>query len=115
MKSIKEREVEYLYSVFHAQLLEPGLIFKGRDYRYKHGLIVDILFKDKKGIDVIFEIKTRDVTVSDIGRLFKIQKIIDKSKTRIILVAPEIDGAIKELFKSFNIEFVTLNISRLLN
>jgi len=102
-RKITEKQIEDVFEIFYEELLEGGLTLKGRQVVLENRLRIDLLFEDKKGKNLVLELKRDAITKEDIGQILDYAGLIKNS--RVILAAPIISKRIKIAFEHYGIEY----------
>lgn len=108
-----EKQIEDVFEIFHAQLIEPGLKLLSRQFIFNNGRRADLIFEDKNKRKVVVELK-RDVVVrEDVGQLLEYYGIMDNEKPRVVLAAPIIPSSLKLSFEHFGIEYIEFSLPKI--
>lgn len=103
---LTEKQIEDVFEIFYKELISEELKLIGRQIAINN-FRLDLLFKDKKGKQVIVELKSGSVTRQDIGQLLQYAGSIDNSK--IMLIAPTIPSEVKKALEHYGIDYMEFN------
>jgi hypothetical protein len=102
-----EKQIEDVFEQFYTELIEPDLVFQGRQVILENKLRIDLLFKDVNNKNVIVELKKDSISREDVGQILQYAGTIDNS--RVILIAPHIASSYKKSFEHYGIEYIEFN------
>ena len=111
---ISEKQFEDILCKYH-ELIEEGLIFKGRQIRV-HGKIIDILFEDKFGQKLIAELKIGTIDRKHIGQVMEYEGNVlseEDPTARIMLVGNRVPPNLRKALDHHGIEWREILLSKL--
>lgn len=111
--NLTEKQIEDVFEIFHAELIESGLTLIERQHIFDNRLRADLIFQDINGTKVIIELKRTAVTRENIGQLLEYHGLFDTPKVRVILASPFIPETIRKSFEHFGIEYIQFSLTEI--
>jgi len=111
---LSEKQLEDIICKY-PELLEQGLTLKGRQI-HVYGKIMDILFEDKFGQDLVVELKKGTVSRQDVGQVMDyVGRILHEKKltTRAMLVGSRVPPSFQKSMDYFGIEWKEIGLLQL--